>query len=147
MNTRCRPREANTRCRPWEANAWPQGVSYLCLHLCIWTYRLSPHPEEGGAAASAMATMVARESKAEEVVSERPTESGSPGKGEEPAKMAVEPFMLSDTIPTVPAKMVAKIQKGEYVDNAELLWHNIELERRQASEQFPTCTGANHPNR
>ena len=36
-------------------------------------------------------------------------------------------------MPPVPAKLVAKIQKGDYVDMAELLRNNMEYERRQTT--------------
>ena len=36
------------------------------------------------------------------------------------------------SLPPVPAKLVAKILKGEYVDMAELLRDNMEAERRRA---------------
>ena len=43
------------------------------------------------------------------------------------------PFVLSEGLPPVPAKLVAKIQKGDYVDMAELLRDNMEYERRQTT--------------
>ena len=36
------------------------------------------------------------------------------------------PFILGESLPPIPAKLVAKIQKGEFVDMAELLRDNIE---------------------
>ena len=36
------------------------------------------------------------------------------------------PFVLSEDLPPVPAKLVAKIQKGDYVDMAELLCDTME---------------------
>ena len=41
---------------------------------------------------------------------------------------SVSPFVLSEGLPPVPAKLVAKIQKGDYVDMAELLRDNMEWE-------------------
>jgi len=40
------------------------------------------------------------------------------------------PFILSEALPVVPARLVKKIQKGEYVEMAELLKDNMEVERR-----------------
>ena len=130
-----------------ERSGMPSVKSLVALNLLV-----IPPTEDGGATASATAAMVAQESRAGEVVGERPTEGGSPRKGEKPAKKgkagaAVEPFTLSDTIPLVPAKLVAKIRKGEYVDMAKLLRDNIEAERRQTSDQPSTSTGGNHSNR
>ena len=49
--------------------------------------------------------------------------------------MEAQPIVLSETLPVVPAKLVKKIMKGEFVDMAELLKDNIKVERRrQASE-------------
>ena len=45
------------------------------------------------------------------------------------------PFVLSDGLPPVPAKLVAKIQKGDYMDMAELLRDNMEYERRQTTSE------------
>ena len=47
--------------------------------------------------------------------------------------ISVTPFVLSEGLPPVPAKLVAKIQKGDYVDMAELLRDNMEYECRQAT--------------
>ncbi len=47
------------------------------------------------------------------------------------------PFILSEGLPHVPPKLVKKIQKGDYVDMAELLRDNMELGRRQSLEAEP----------
>ena len=47
---------------------------------------------------------------------------------------STSPFLLSECLPPVPAKLVAKIVKGDYVDMAELLRDNIEAERRRATD-------------
>lgn len=44
------------------------------------------------------------------------------------------PFMLGESLPPIPAKLVAKIQKGEFVDMAELLRDNIEADRRRTRD-------------
>ncbi len=41
------------------------------------------------------------------------------------------PFILGEALPVVPGKLVLKIQRGEYVDMAELLKDNVEAERRR----------------
>ncbi len=43
------------------------------------------------------------------------------------------PFVLGEALPVVPAKMVKRILKGEFVDMAELLKDNVEAERRRAA--------------
>jgi len=40
------------------------------------------------------------------------------------------PFILSEALPVVPPKLVKRIVKGEYVDMAELLNDNMEVECR-----------------
>ena len=61
------------------------------------------------------------------------------GEGEEPelppAKKPLPPppFILGEGLPVVPPKLVAKIQRGEYIDMAELLKDNIEAERRRSA--------------
>ncbi len=44
-----------------------------------------------------------------------------------------KPFMLSEALPVVPAKLVRRIHRGEFVDMAELLKDNMEAERRRAA--------------
>ena len=52
------------------------------------------------------------------------------------------PFVLSEDLLPVPAKLVAKIQKGDYVDMAELLRDNMEYEHRQiASDSLESKSG------
>ena len=44
------------------------------------------------------------------------------------------PFKVGEGLPAVPPRLVAKIQRGEYVDMAELLKDNIEADRRRSSQ-------------
>lgn len=41
------------------------------------------------------------------------------------------PFIVGEALPVVPGKLVKKILKGEFVDMAELLTDNLEVERRR----------------
>ena len=41
------------------------------------------------------------------------------------------PFVMSESLPVVPSKLVKRIVKGDYVDMAKLLKDNLELERRR----------------
>ena len=44
-----------------------------------------------------------------------------------------KPFVLSDGLPPVPHKLAARILRGEFVDMAELLRYNLEMQRRSSS--------------
>ena len=63
-------------------------------------------------------------------------EQTTPREREEPGewKRALEekPFMLGESLPVVPAKLVKKIKKGEFLDMSELLKDNVEAERRRS---------------
>ena len=52
------------------------------------------------------------------------------------------PFILSEALPVVSAKLVRRILRGEYIDMAELLKDNMEAERRRLSAE-----GGSHFNR
>ena len=51
------------------------------------------------------------------------------------------PFVLSETLPIVPAKLVKNILKGEYVDMAKLLKDSMEAERRRCSSEAVSVLG------
>lgn len=81
---------------------------------------------------------VAARRPAVEGVSGTPSATG--GGGEQPGSKAgltgggegsEPPFILSEALPVVPGKLVKKIQRGDYVDMAELLKDNVEAERRR----------------
>ena len=75
---------------------------------------------------SVHAPAVSQDVDSRDSTEDRGDESGS---GSSPG-----PFFLSEGLPPVPAKLVAKIQRGDYVDMAELLRDNMEMERRQSSD-------------
>ena len=51
------------------------------------------------------------------------------------------PFVLGEALPVVPAKLVKRILRGEYIDMAELLRDNMEAERRRAAVESETGQG------
>ena len=59
-------------------------------------------------------------------------------------KKAVEgtpkPFLLSEGLPPVPAKLVGRILRGEFIDMAELLRDNLEAQRRGALQESPSTS-------
>ena len=56
------------------------------------------------------------------------------------------PFVVGEGLPVIPAKLVAKIQRGDYVDMAELLKDNVEVDRRRSSS-MEASVGAGKPSR
>ena len=76
-----------------------------------------------------------------EEVDKRPEEHKQPeeqgaAKKEQGVEQECSPFVLSEALPAVPAKLVkgkyVDMLKGKYVDMAELLSDNLEAERRRA---------------
>ena len=57
-----------------------------------------------------------------------------------------QPFVPSDGLAPVPAKLVARILKVEFIDMAELLRDNLEAQRRGTLlESVAIPTNAHHP--
>ena len=56
--------------------------------------------------------------------------AGESSKGGVAALEDTLPFILSEGLPPIPAKLTAKIRRGEFVDMAELLRDNLEAHRR-----------------
>ena len=64
------------------------------------------------------------------------SEDGNHGRRDESS-----PFIMGDVLSVVPAKLVKKIVRGDFVDIAELLRDNMEVERRRAGwEGEPSLT-------
>ncbi len=63
--------------------------------------------------------------------------SGAESKAESKAAEAENaPFVLNSVLPVVPAQLVKRIVKGDFVDMAELLRDNLEAERRRAQVEL-----------
>ena len=60
--------------------------------------------------------------------------SVGPSKASTKKDLLAPPFKVSEGLPAVLPRLVAKIQRGEYVDMAELLRENIEADRRRSSQ-------------
>ena len=60
------------------------------------------------------------------------------------AEQPPRPFLLSEGLPPVPAKLVGRILKGNFVDMAELLCDNLEAQRRGALHETGS-TSASSP--
>ena len=85
--------------------------------------------------------------------------SGGGGAGEEVGPQAndsektvegpTKPFLLSEDLPPVPAKLVGRILKGDFIDMAELLRDNLEAQRRGGWQELPSssASGLSHQRR
>ena len=58
-----------------------------------------------------------------------------------------KPFILSEGLPPVPAKIVTRILRGEFIDMVELLRDNLEVQRRGALQDAPSSTGVSRSRR
>ena len=64
--------------------------------------------------------------------------------GERSNSSEIGAFVLGEGLPPVPAKLVAKILKGEFIDMAELLRDNIEAERQCCVVVIPPAFSSDH---
>ena len=64
-----------------------------------------------------------------------------PGTEEKGRDMEGAPFVLNSVLPVVPARLVRRIAKGDFVDMAELLRDNLEVEQRRAQSVLDTGQG------
>ena len=62
-----------------------------------------------------------------------PSYRGQAPAGDKPAEAKAEPFTRGEGLPVLPAKVVAKILRGEYVNMADLLQDNIALDNKLAT--------------
>ena len=67
--------------------------------------------------------------------------SEKPGKDD----IKSDPFVLGEGLPILPAKLTAKILRGEFVEMHELLQDNIALEKKVAED--PNCTSHAKPSK
>ena len=58
-----------------------------------------------------------------------------------------KPFVLSESLPPIPAKLVEQIWKGEFVDMSELLRDNLEAQRRGAVQEAAGATSSSGGSR
>ena len=105
--------------------------------------------EAGGEASALLAGATAEGEAARPIVGTKEKEPAAvKGSGKEKGEtLPAEPFLLSKGLPPVPAKLVAKIQRGEYVDMTELLRDNIEATRRRLDTDAPHCSSDTEKNR
>ena len=94
-------------------------------------------PEEGQSTSAAASAALGEAAGSATTPAAKIGVSHNPAKGKHPLQEkppTQHPFILGEGLPPVPAKLVAKICRGEFVDMAELLRDNIEAERRQGSD-------------
>ncbi len=109
--------------------------SYVCLCLIGRDLGADPTPEEVANLSLPVFSGVQNLSKSAPQAegSKQPDSHSSEKQDEGRAKPNAEgsPFVLSEALPVVPGKLVQRIQRGEFVDMAELLKDNVEAERRR----------------
>ena len=105
--------------------------------------------EAGGEASALLAGATAEGEAARPIAGTKEKEPAAvKGSGKEKGETPpAEPFLLSEGLPPVPAKLVAKIQRGEYVDMTELLRDNMEATRRRLDTDAPHCSSDTKKNR
>ena len=62
--------------------------------------------------------------------------------GEKTVEAPPKPFLLSEGLPPVPAKLVGRIWKGEFIDMAKLLRDNLEAQRRGGWQEMPSSSAS-----
>ena len=62
--------------------------------------------------------------------------------GEKTVEGPPKPFLLSEGLPPVPAKLVGRIIKGDFIDMAELLRDNLEAQQRGGWQEIPSSTAS-----
>ena len=119
---------------------FPRGELPPPDRLATLDLPLTSREEDGGSSAAVVESLAQHES---ETLADGKSSEKAPVKGGErtleKAKASLPsgstpPFLLSECLPPVPAKLVAKIVKGDYVDMAELLRDNIEAERQRTTD-------------
>ena len=105
----------------------------MCVCGCVY-HTLFSHTDEGGV------------SPAQDAANLRlPVFGDEPPPGDTSAKAgdvtvvgsgakSVAPFILGESLPPIPTKLVAKIQKGNFMDMAELLRDNKEADKRRTRD-------------
>ena len=107
----------------------PEQLAELCLPVAGANSAQDP---SSGTSSGATEPAVSATKGGQAAVTKK---SGADGaRGEEDS----QPFILSEGLAPVPAKLVAKILKGDFVDMAELLRDNLEAQRRGIL-QDPAC--------
>ena len=77
----------------------------------------------------------------ERVKSKDPPANESAGKGDGAEELI--PFIVGESLPVVPVKLVRKMLKGDFVHMADLLKDNLEAERDAGA--LRSSRGATHP--
>ena len=127
----------------------PTGAALGTLPDLEAVERLGLAVFDGGEAPAAVAADILGETE-KGVVSQdkgRTFDILSPGGAGRGKEEEYQPFLFSDGFPPVPAKLVGKILRLEFMDMAELLRDNIEAERRQGRQREATGVPAKQQQR
>ena len=138
------------------------GYENVALFISTESAKLGKLPDSGLIAALKLPTFSGGDSNASKSATTANSGDTSGSKTASPANPAgnqattkkatsgdTSPFTLGEGLPPVPAKLASKIRRGEYVDMAELLRDNMELERRRDTREVSSnAFGLNQqPNR
>ena len=113
---------------------------------------LTSQEVDGSSSAVVVESLAQHESEA---LADGKSSKEAPAKGEKTSEKAKDsspsgatpPFLLSECLSPVLAKLVAKIIKGDYVDMAELLQDNIEAERQRATDSSAASPSTSQAHR
>ena len=80
-------------------------------------------------------TSTSKEDQKDGTTAKTPEKGSKASSQESSGAVGVGPFILGESLPVVPEKLVKKILKGDFIDMADLLKDNLEAERRRYSQE------------
>ena len=80
-------------------------------------------------------TLTSKEDQKDGTTAKTPEKGSKASSQESSGAVGVGPFVLGESLPVVPEKLVKKILKGDFIDMADILKDNLEAERRRYSQE------------
>ena len=135
----------------------PTTPSYVSEFICFFSIGLGRMPPPSSLAELNLPIIETRqagkskppsEAASTSLINERAsTESGEHVKPPAEGSKGTTQFSMGDGLPPVPAKVVEKILSGQFVDMAELLRDNMEVERRRSTLESASAPAPARPAR